>query len=62
MNTFISSIEILKMAFRVTNPWKSNQDSLEYNSGWDDCLKTLKKNQKKVLKELRIIEKSMDSK
>lgn len=60
MNQVDNQIEIVKMSYRITNPWKVNAPGGEYTRGWNDCLKAIKKAQKEHLKRLEILARSFD--
>jgi hypothetical protein len=50
-------LDNLKMAFRIVNPWKKRVEkgygeamlAETYAEGWNDCLKEIKRRQKKLL-------------
>jgi hypothetical protein len=52
-------LESLKIAFRIITPWKKqmygNTSVINnaYTNGWNACLKQIKKNRAKFLKELK---------
>ena len=57
-------IALIKQSFLICNPWKKPEPNIKdwytnvliYEDGWNNCLKELKKNQKKLIKMIEGIE------
>lgn len=51
INEVESFIKHMRLSFRIVNPWKKEVgESYEYQRGWNDCRKSLQRNEAELLR------------